>query len=46
MQGTKVKYKKNSPEIDHIFPKSTLRDKEYEWSEIDTIGNFWIFGKD
>jgi len=45
MQGTKVKYKKNSPEIDHIFPKSTLREKEYEWSEIDTIGNFWILAK-
>ncbi|MEZ4917818.1 MAG: DUF262 domain-containing protein [Saprospiraceae bacterium] len=43
--GAKVKYKKNSPELDHIFPKSTLREKGYEWNEIDRIGNFWILAK-
>lgn len=45
MHGTKVKYKRNSPEIDHIFPKSTLQEKEYEQNQIDTIGNFWILAK-
>ncbi len=44
-QGTKVKYIKNSPELDHIFPKSTLSEKGYDWSEINTYGNFWILAK-
>jgi uncharacterized protein with ParB-like and HNH nuclease domain len=44
-QGTKVKYSKNSPELDHIFPKSTLKEKGYDWGEINTFGNFWILAK-
>lgn len=44
-QGTKVKYSRNSPELDHIFPKSTLKEKEYDWGEINTFGNFWILAK-
>jgi uncharacterized protein with ParB-like and HNH nuclease domain len=43
--GTKVKYKRNSPELDHIFPKSVLNEKGYDWSEIDRLGNFWILSK-
>jgi len=43
--GTKVKYIRNSPEIDHIFPKSILEEKGYDVSQIDTIGNFWILAK-
>jgi len=43
--GTKVKYLRNSPELDHIFPKSTLKEKEYDWGEINTFGNFWILAK-
>jgi len=43
--GTKVKYSRNSPELDHIFPKSTLNEKEYDWGEINTFGNFWILAK-
>ncbi len=43
--GTKVKYQRNSPELDHIFPKSTLLEKSYDWSEIDSYGNFWILAK-
>jgi len=36
---------RNSPELDHIFPKSTLKEKEYDWGEINTFGNFWILAK-
>ena len=43
--GTKVKYERNSPEIDHIFPQSTLREKGYDWGIINSFGNFWILAK-
>ncbi|MEZ5032654.1 MAG: HNH endonuclease domain-containing protein [Saprospiraceae bacterium] len=43
--GTKVKYERNAPEIDHIFPQSTLREKEYDWGIINSYGNFWILSK-
>lgn len=43
--GMKVKYVKNSPEIDHIFPKSILQEKEFDWGEINSFGNFWILAK-
>jgi len=44
-QGTKVKYVRNSPEIDHIFPKSSLKDKGFDLGEINTLGNYWILAK-
>ncbi|MCF6347787.1 MAG: DUF262 domain-containing protein [Flavobacteriaceae bacterium] len=44
-QGTKVKYSRNSPELDHIFPKSKLKEKGYERGEINAFGNFWILAK-
>jgi hypothetical protein len=40
--GGKVKYSDNLPEIDHIFPQATLRDKNLEWDEINDLGNLWI----
>jgi len=43
--GTKVKYERNAPEIDHIFPQSVLREKEYDWGIINSYGNFWILSK-
>lgn len=43
--GTKVKYERNAPEIDHIFPQSTLKEKEYDWGEINRFGNYWILSK-
>ncbi len=43
--GAKVKYAKNAPEVDHIFPKSTLKDKEYDLGLINSYGNFWILAK-
>lgn len=43
--GTKVKYERNTPEIDHIFPQSILKDKEYDLGLINSYGNFWILSK-
>lgn len=43
--GTKVKYERNAPEIDHIFPQSVLSEKEYDWGIINAYGNFWILSK-
>lgn len=43
--GTKVKYERNAPEIDHIFPQSVLKEKEYDWGIINAYGNFWILSK-
>lgn len=42
--GAKVKYSRNAPEIDHIFPQSTLKEK-YDWGLINSYGNFWILAK-
>lgn len=43
--GAKVLYDNNAPEIDHIFPKSVLREKGVEQSQIDHFANFWILAK-
>jgi uncharacterized protein with ParB-like and HNH nuclease domain len=43
--GAKVKYSRNSPEIDHIFPQSTLKEKKYDYGIINSYGNFWILAK-
>ena len=40
--GGKIKYAGNMPEIDHIFPQATLRERKLEWHEIDDLGNKWI----
>jgi hypothetical protein len=40
--GGKIKYSGNLPEIDHIFPQATLRERKLEWHEIDDLGNKWI----
>lgn len=43
--GAKVHYHKNAPQIDHIFPRSVLRDKGYDEAEINHFANFWILAK-
>lgn len=43
--GAKVHYEKNAPQIDHIFPRSKLRDKKYKDAEIDHFSNYWILAK-
>jgi hypothetical protein len=43
--GAKVHYANNSPEIDHIFPRSVLREKGVEHPKIEHFANFWILAK-
>jgi uncharacterized protein with ParB-like and HNH nuclease domain len=43
--GAKFKYSRNAPEIDHIFPKSVLESKGFDYREINSYGNFWILAK-
>lgn len=43
--GAKVQYPNNSPEIDHIFPKSILREKGIDHPKIEHFANFWILTK-
>jgi uncharacterized protein with ParB-like and HNH nuclease domain len=43
--GAKIKYERNAPEIDHIFPQSVLQEKGYDFGIINSYGNFWILSK-
>jgi hypothetical protein len=45
LTGAKVQYVRNRPEIDHIFPRSELRDKGYDEGLINHFANFWILAK-
>lgn len=45
ISGAKVLYTKNNPEIDHIFPRSILRTKNFNEAEINHFANFWLLGK-
>lgn len=45
LTGAKVQYRRNTPEIDHIFPRSVLRKKEYDEALINHFANFWILAK-
>lgn len=45
LSGGKVKYEQNLPEIDHIFPKSTLLEYGFDESEINHFANYWILAK-
>jgi hypothetical protein len=40
LTGAKVQYVRNSPEIDHIFPRSILRQQEYDEAVINHFANF------
>jgi hypothetical protein len=42
----KAHYKRNTGQIDHIFPRAELRKKgKFEDAEINHFGNFWILAK-
>ncbi len=43
--GAKIKYERNAPEIDHIFPKSILNEKGFDYGIINSYGNIWILAK-
>ena len=43
--GSKTQYKMNKRELDHIFPRSKLREKGYDESKVNNFANFWIMSK-
>jgi hypothetical protein len=45
IRGAKVQYTRNTPELDHIFPRSELRKKGYDEAVINHFANFWILAK-
>ena len=46
LSGAKVQYEGNAPEVDHIFPRSKLRNnKKLKDSEINNFANFWILAR-
>lgn len=45
LSGAKVHYAKNAPQIDHIFPRSVLRDKGYDEADINHFANLWILAQ-
>jgi Protein of unknown function DUF262 len=44
--GADVQYEGNFPEIDHIFPRSTLRAKGFDEGLINHFGNFWVLARE
>jgi hypothetical protein len=42
---TNVQYDRNAPEIDHIFPRSELRDRDHDEADINDLANFWILAR-
>lgn len=45
LSSNKVQYQRNAGQIDHIFPRSVLRKKNFEEPEVNHFGNFWILAK-
>jgi hypothetical protein len=45
LSGAQVQYDRNSPEIDHIFPRAELRTKGFEPSQVNDYANFWILAR-
>jgi uncharacterized protein with ParB-like and HNH nuclease domain len=45
LTGAAFKYEGNAPEVDHIFPRSILREKGFEPSQVNNFANFWILAK-
>lgn len=43
--GSKVHFAMNAREMDHIFPRSTLKEKGFDEAKINHFANFWILGK-
>ena len=43
--GSKTHYKMNKREMDHIFPRSKLREKGFDESKVNNFANFWIMSK-
>jgi len=45
LTGAKIHYPRNVRELDHIFPRSVLREKGFDEAEINHFANFWILAK-
>jgi hypothetical protein len=45
LSGARVQYSRNAPEIDHIFPRSELRRRNHDESDINDLANFWILAQ-
>lgn len=45
LSTNKAHYERNAGQVDHIFPRSVLRKKGFEESEINHFGNFWILAQ-
>lgn len=45
LSGGKTKYADNSPEIDHIFPRATLRERKVDEAQVNHFANFWILAR-
>jgi hypothetical protein len=45
LSTNKTHYERNAGQVDHIFPRSVLRKKGFDESEINHFGNFWILAK-
>jgi len=45
LSGAKIHYRRNVRELDHIFPRSVLREKGFDEAEINNFANFWILAK-
>lgn len=45
LSGARMQYKRNSPETDHIFPRSELRRKGVDEDLINSLANFWILAQ-
>jgi hypothetical protein len=45
LSGTRVQYAGNSPEVDHIFPRSQLRKRGVAQEDVNAFANFWILAR-
>lgn len=43
--GGKNHFKSNAPEVDHIFPRSVLKKRGFEPTDIEHFANYWILSK-
>lgn len=44
--GSHVQYEGNYPEVDHIFPRATLRKKNFDEAMVNHFANFWILARE
>lgn len=45
LSGGQAQYTRNSPEVDHIFPRAELRKKDVDEDLINDLANFWILAQ-